>query len=88
MDYIGVNAAGMSPWTSCSLDEEILSILEEDAPATVRHLCALIYPRLSWQAARLFAADAVRRHCQFLAGHRLLREVEEDTYAPVHIGSA
>lgn len=78
----------MSLWASCSLEEEILSILEEDAPATVRHLCALLYPRLSWQAASLFAADAVRRHCQFLASHRLLREVEEDTYAPVHAGSA
>jgi hypothetical protein len=72
----------MSLWASCSLEEEILSILEEDAPATVRHLCALIYPRLSWQAAHLFAVDAVRRHCQFLASHRLLKEVAETPTPP------
>jgi hypothetical protein len=78
----------MLPWVSCSLDEEILSILEEDVVATVRHLCALIYPGLSWQMARFFAADGVRRHCQFLAGHRLIREVDNDTYALLHAGSA
>lgn len=70
----------MAFWATCSLDEEILSIAEEDACVTVRQLCALIYPWLSWEMAQHHLAEVVRLHCQTLVRRRCLAEVRRDTY--------
>lgn len=65
----------MSPWVSCSLEEEILAISEVEPLFTVRYLCALIYPWLSWESAQVHAAEVVRQHCLILVRERCLDEV-------------
>lgn len=69
------------PWAACSLEDEILAVLETDSPATVRYLASLLFPWMSWQSAQLHAAEAVRSHCRFLSQQQLIAETAEDTYA-------
>lgn len=78
----------MAPWACCNIEEEILSILDTGPPATLRHICVLIYPTLSWEEARAQVAGTIRRHCQFMVEQRLITEVSEDTFAPCYAGSA
>lgn len=66
---------------SCSLEDEILCILEEDSPATVRQICAVVYPMMSWLAARQGAAEIVRNHCACLVRQHVLVETAEDTFS-------
>lgn len=67
-------------WAACSLEDDILSVLETDSPASVRYLATLLFPWMSWQSAQLHAAEAVRAHCRFLQQQRLIAETAEDTY--------
>lgn len=78
----------MAPWISCSLEADILAVLENDSPASVQYLCCLLFPWLSWRAAQEHAAQTVRVHCQLLARDHLLKEVGADTFAVIHMGSA
>lgn len=78
----------MDPWFSCDLEAEIMSILEEDAAASTRHLCTLLFPTLSWHEARQRMADVVRSHCRTLVQVRLVAEVDEDQFSLVRPASA
>jgi hypothetical protein len=78
----------MDPWFSCDLEAEIMSILEEDAAASTRHLCTLLFPTLSWYEARQRMAGVVRSHCRTLVQVRLLAEIDEDLFALIGPASA
>jgi hypothetical protein len=72
----------------CSLEEEILTILEDGVPVTVRYLCAIVYPTRSWCEAQRGAAEVVRGHCLGLVRRRVLVEIEEDTFSLAAMGRA
>lgn len=73
--------ADTTPWPSCNLEDEILCLLEESAPLTVRQICAVVYPKMSWLAARQGAAETVRSHCACLVRQHVLVETAEDTFS-------
>lgn len=76
----------MAPWANCSLEEEILLIAGAEAHVSVRYLCLLIYPWMSWQVAEEQTAEAVRQHCEFLVRQRCLAQIGADTYSLVKAG--
>lgn len=78
----------MERCASCSLEEEIMDILETDSPVTVRFLCAVLFPSRSWTGAQVGAAEAVRTHCRALVRRRLIAEVNEDLYTLACLGNA
>lgn len=78
----------MAPCTCCDLAAEIVTVLEADSPARIRHLCAIIYPSLSWREAQVHAAADIRHHCHFLAQERLITQVDEDTFVVTPCASA
>ena len=63
------------------LDHKIITILSIDSPATIRFLCALLFPRQSWHAAQRAEAAAVRIRCHLLCEQRILWAVGEDIFA-------
>lgn len=78
----------MAPWASCSLEEEILSILEADSPVTIRYLCSLLFPDQPWLTAERYAAESIRAHCHLLARQRLVRETSVDLFSLAEINRA
>lgn len=78
----------MSPWVACSLEEEIMAVIESDTMVSIRYLCAVLFPMLCWIDARQHIAEAVRAHCRMLVRARLLQEVGEDVFCLIGLGRA
>lgn len=62
-------------------DNKIIRILKKDSPATVRHICSLLHPSLSWDQAQPNPAAQIRQRCTRLIEKGALWYLGKDIYS-------
>lgn len=68
-----------------SLDTQILRLLAEDSPVSIRCLCSLLWPALCWEDMRDAQAMQVRLACHRLVALGLIYALSDDSFSTTRL---